>query len=237
MVAWPVLRPPPPGPTVSSWSSRRARTSTAQCCPTARAPRSSRSPTAPAARWPPPTSELGDGPVVVLSGDVPLVTAGALRALVRAHREAGAAATMVTTILDDPSGYGRVVRARRRHASSASSRPRPPATRRRRSSRSARSTPASTASTPPRCARRSPRVGTDNAQGERYLPEVLPLLRADGLTVAAHVVDDPALVLGINDRVRARRGRAPGPRPHPRRPHARRRHDRRPAPVDASTRR
>jgi bifunctional UDP-N-acetylglucosamine pyrophosphorylase/glucosamine-1-phosphate N-acetyltransferase len=46
-----------------------------------------------------------------------------------------------------------------------------------------------------------PRVGTDNAQGERYLPEVLTLLRGQGATVAAHVVDDRALVLGINDRV------------------------------------
>jgi bifunctional UDP-N-acetylglucosamine pyrophosphorylase/glucosamine-1-phosphate N-acetyltransferase len=46
-----------------------------------------------------------------------------------------------------------------------------------------------------------PRVGTDNAQGEKYLPDVLALLREQGAIVAAHVVDDPALVLGINDRV------------------------------------
>ena len=46
-----------------------------------------------------------------------------------------------------------------------------------------------------------PRVGTDNAQGERYLPDVLPILRADGERVGAFVADDPNLVLGVNDQV------------------------------------
>ena len=40
-----------------------------------------------------------------------------------------------------------------------------------------------------------PRLSTDNAQGELYLPQVLDLLRADGATVAAHVVEDERLVL------------------------------------------
>ncbi len=57
-----------------------------------------------------PDLDGGGGPVVVLSGDVPLVTPGAIRALVDAHEATGAAATLVTTMLDDPSGYGRVVR-------------------------------------------------------------------------------------------------------------------------------
>src|SRR5437660_7354129 len=49
-------------------------------------------------------------PLVVLSGDVPLVSAEAIRELAEAHERAGAAATMVTTVLADPTGYGRVVR-------------------------------------------------------------------------------------------------------------------------------
>src|SRR3954469_24463616 len=52
----------------------------------------------------------GDGPVLVVNGDAPLVTPHALRALVDAHRATGAAATLVTMVLEDPSGYGRVVR-------------------------------------------------------------------------------------------------------------------------------
>jgi bifunctional UDP-N-acetylglucosamine pyrophosphorylase/glucosamine-1-phosphate N-acetyltransferase len=151
-------------------------------------------------------------PVVVLSGDVPLVTAPAIRALVDAHLAADAAATMATTLLDDPSGYGRVVRA-------------PDGTVERVVETKAAGANAAGDATEDELAIREvntgifcfdgaalldalPRVGTDNAQGERYLPEVLPILRADGRTVAAHVVDDPGLVLGVNDRAHLAQVRA-----------------------------
>jgi bifunctional UDP-N-acetylglucosamine pyrophosphorylase/glucosamine-1-phosphate N-acetyltransferase len=147
-------------------------------------------------------SEVAPGlPVVVLSGDVPLVSAQAIQELVDAHAASGAAATMATTILDDASGYGRVVR--------------DPAT-----GHVVRvvETKAPGDATPEELQIREintgifcfdhaaltealPRVGTDNAQGEKYLPDVLTLLRDQGDVVAAHVVDDHALVLGINDRV------------------------------------
>lgn len=48
--------------------------------------------------------------VLVLCGDGPLIRAETLRALVRRHREVGAAATLATAILPDPAGYGRIVR-------------------------------------------------------------------------------------------------------------------------------
>ena len=51
-----------------------------------------------------------DATVVVLVGDVPLVDAETLTGLVKAHEESGAAATMLTAELEDPTGYGRVVR-------------------------------------------------------------------------------------------------------------------------------
>src|SRR3954451_18092775 len=51
-----------------------------------------------------------DETVLVLYGDVPLITGEAISALTRAHEESGAAATMATMELEDPSGYGRVVR-------------------------------------------------------------------------------------------------------------------------------
>jgi bifunctional UDP-N-acetylglucosamine pyrophosphorylase / glucosamine-1-phosphate N-acetyltransferase len=53
-----------------------------------------------------------DGDVVVLPGDTPLVRPPTLAALVRHHREAGAAATLLTALVDDPTGYDRVVRGR-----------------------------------------------------------------------------------------------------------------------------
>ena len=48
--------------------------------------------------------------VLVVPGDTPLVTAEALGELVDAHRQGGRAATLLTPVLDDPTGYGRVVR-------------------------------------------------------------------------------------------------------------------------------
>nr|WP_221242828.1 bifunctional UDP-N-acetylglucosamine diphosphorylase/glucosamine-1-phosphate N-acetyltransferase GlmU [Conexibacter arvalis] len=138
-------------------------------------------------------------PVVVLNGDVPLVTGETLRELVAAHERAGAAATMLTTVLPDPSGYGRVVRG----ADGAVER--------------VVETKKPGDATPQELEIREinggvyafaggdlldalGEVGCDNAQGELYLPDVLPILRARGRTVAAHLVDDPAIALGVNDR-------------------------------------
>ena len=49
--------------------------------------------------------------MLVLSGDVPLVSAAMIEAMLAAHAESGAAATLVTAVLEDPGSYGRVVRA------------------------------------------------------------------------------------------------------------------------------
>jgi bifunctional UDP-N-acetylglucosamine pyrophosphorylase / glucosamine-1-phosphate N-acetyltransferase len=139
-------------------------------------------------------------PVVVLSGDVPLVTAEAVRALVEAHREGGAAATMVTTVLEDPSGYGRVVRdsdgavakvVETKEAGDASE-----------AELAIREVNAGIyAFDGAALLAVLPLLTADNAQGELYLPQTLDLLRGAGSSVAAHAVDDPRLVLGVNDRV------------------------------------
>ncbi len=52
------------------------------------------------------------GDVLVLSGDVPLLTEATVRSLIDYHRSAPAAATLLTAILDDPTGYGRILRQR-----------------------------------------------------------------------------------------------------------------------------
>src|SRR5439155_18275839 len=51
-------------------------------------------------------------------------------------------------------------------------------------------------------------LDADNAQGELYLPDVLPRLKAAGHAIAAHVVADPTVALGINDRVQLAQVRA-----------------------------
>ncbi|HEV2918276.1 MAG TPA: NTP transferase domain-containing protein, partial [Actinomycetota bacterium] len=52
----------------------------------------------------------GDGDVMVLSGDTPLLSTALLEGLLDAHRTARAAATLLTCTLDDPTGYGRILR-------------------------------------------------------------------------------------------------------------------------------
>src|SRR5690349_8937687 len=51
-----------------------------------------------------------DGDVVVLCGDVPLLRTETIRELVRLHRRVGAKATVLSALVEDPSGYGRIVR-------------------------------------------------------------------------------------------------------------------------------
>src|SRR4051812_34963174 len=139
-------------------------------------------------------------PVVVLSGDVPLISAGAIEELVEAHLHANAAATMATTILDDPAGYGRVVRDAVGHVERVVETKAP-------GDATAEQLRIQEINTGIYCfdhaalAGGLPQVGTDNAQGEKYLPDVLTLLRDQGSIVAAHVVADSALTFGINDRV------------------------------------
>ncbi len=139
-------------------------------------------------------------PVVVLSGDVPLVSAEAIAGLVRAHESGGAAATMATTVLDDPRGYGRVVRdAHGAVAKVVETKAQGDA--------SAAELEIDEVNTGIYAFDRAPllaalpRLSAENAQGELYLPQVLDLLRADGASIAAHAVEDPRLVLGVNDGV------------------------------------
>jgi bifunctional UDP-N-acetylglucosamine pyrophosphorylase/glucosamine-1-phosphate N-acetyltransferase len=54
--------------------------------------------------------ECGDGTILVLPGDMPLISAETLERFVEHHRSTGAAATMLTAIVERPQGYGRVLR-------------------------------------------------------------------------------------------------------------------------------
>jgi len=146
------------------------------------------------------TSLEPDTPVVVLSADVPLVSAEAIRKLTAAHTQSGAAAMMVTTVLDDPTGYGRVVRGADGTVERVVE-----------TKKEGDASPGELeirevntgifAFTAGALAQALPRLSAENAQGELYLPQVLDILRADGQAVAAHTVEDQNLVLGVNDRV------------------------------------
>jgi bifunctional UDP-N-acetylglucosamine pyrophosphorylase/glucosamine-1-phosphate N-acetyltransferase len=139
-------------------------------------------------------------PVVVLSGDVPLVSAEAIVELLAAHEAGDAAATMASTVLDDPSGYGRVVRDAHGAVAKVVETKAP-------GDASAAELEIREVNTGIYAFDGAALLGVlgrltaENAQREYYLPQALDLLRADGARIAAHVVDDPALVLGVNDRV------------------------------------
>jgi bifunctional UDP-N-acetylglucosamine pyrophosphorylase/glucosamine-1-phosphate N-acetyltransferase len=147
-----------------------------------------------------------EGAVIVLSGDVPLIGADAVRGLAAAHAQSGAPATMVTSVLADPSGYGRVVR------DSAGAVLRVVETKKDGDASAEElqinEVNAGIYAFEAEALRGAlPRLSADNAQGELYLPQVLDLLRADGGSVAAHQLDDPTLMLGVNDRVALARAR------------------------------
>ena len=134
--------------------------------------------------------EIADGDtVVVVVGDVPLVDAETLTGLVEAHEESGAAATMLTAELEDPTGYGRVVRdAEGQVERVVETKAAGDATRgRARDPRGQHR--ASSPSTAARCSTRSQQLESGNAQGELYLPDVLPRMREAGREIGAHVAD------------------------------------------------
>ncbi|MGI9098932.1 MAG: bifunctional UDP-N-acetylglucosamine diphosphorylase/glucosamine-1-phosphate N-acetyltransferase GlmU [Solirubrobacteraceae bacterium] len=138
--------------------------------------------------------------VVVLPGDAPLVTAEAIAALVESHTWQGAAATMATMLLDDPAGYGRVVRGADGGVERVVETKAPgDATAEELEINEVNSS--IFAFDGDALLETLDGLRPDNAQGELYLPDVLPALRATGKTVAAHVLDDPSLALGVNDRV------------------------------------
>jgi bifunctional UDP-N-acetylglucosamine pyrophosphorylase/glucosamine-1-phosphate N-acetyltransferase len=148
-----------------------------------------------------------DAPVVVIAGDVPLLSAETIRRLLDVHADSRAAATMATAILDDPSGYGRVVRdadgALERVVETKAD---GDATDAERAIREVNTGVFVFAAGALRAA--LPRLGTDNAQGERYLPQVLDALMAERRPVLAHVIDDHRQLLGVNDRVQLAQVRA-----------------------------
>jgi bifunctional UDP-N-acetylglucosamine pyrophosphorylase/glucosamine-1-phosphate N-acetyltransferase len=142
----------------------------------------------------------GDAPVIVVYGDVPLIRAETLVGLAAVHERQGAAATMLTATLDDPTGYGRVVRAPDGTVERVVETKTPgDATELELHIREINT--GIFAFDGPAVVAALREISPDNAQGEHYLPDVLPVLRAHERTVLAHELTDPIEVEGINDRV------------------------------------
>ena len=135
------------------------------------------------------------GTILVLPGDQPLMSEAMLRALVERHEATGAAATLLTAVLDDVTGYGRVIREGGRPVAIVEHRDATPAQRE-----------IHEIGTSVYCfdARRLwsalDRVTPQNQQGEYYLTDVIALLAKDGAMTDALAAPDPEECFGINDR-------------------------------------
>ena len=124
------------------------------------------------------------GTVVLLSGDVPLLTAPS-RCRAWSRRTRGrAAATVLTAVVERPYGYGRIVRSQGRITRIVEERDASPAQR----ADPARSIPASTPSRSSRSSTRSRRSARDNAQGEYYLPDLIAIYRRRRRVVATYTI-------------------------------------------------
>jgi bifunctional UDP-N-acetylglucosamine pyrophosphorylase/glucosamine-1-phosphate N-acetyltransferase len=144
----------------------------------------------------PPTADLEDGDLIVLPADMPLVRPATLAALLRVHRERDAGATLLTAKIDDPTGYGRVVRnkngdvARIVEESDASDEERA----------------ITEINTSIYCFRHSVlapalrRLSPNNSKGEYYLTDTIEVLAGAGYPVISMVVSDTTEAAGVNDR-------------------------------------
>ncbi len=136
------------------------------------------------------------GDVLILCGDVPLITPATLDMFLAAHREGKACVSVLTVELDDPTGYGRILRSASgdlagivEHRDAHSEQ------------RAVREI-----NTGIYCCRAPflfealEKVKTDNDQGEYYLPDIVTIAGASGMKVQAVLTHDFAEVAGINDR-------------------------------------
>jgi bifunctional UDP-N-acetylglucosamine pyrophosphorylase / glucosamine-1-phosphate N-acetyltransferase len=144
-----------------------------------------------------PLLEAEEGVTLVVCGDTPLISEETMSRMIGLHRESGAAATILTAELDEPQGYGRVLR---------------------NSSGQVTAIVEQKDCTPEQAAIREINTGTycfdnkklfaalgrvtnHNAQNEYYLTDVIRILQEDGETVLAHCTKDLSEAIGVNDRV------------------------------------
>lgn len=141
--------------------------------------------------------EQETGTTLVICGDTPLITAETMEALLQHHEEMGAKATVLTAHIEDPTGYGRIVRndkgyvekiVEHKDASDAE--------------RKIREINTGTYCFNNQALFESlKKVSNENVQGEYYLPDVIEILKKEGSIVSAYQTDRFEETLGVNDRI------------------------------------
>lgn len=138
-----------------------------------------------------------DGETLILFGDTPLITGGTLKKLAETHRSAGNAITVLSSTVDDPAGYGRIIRDK--NGSFVKSVEHKDATEEERKCREINSGMYVFNSKELYYA--LDEIKNDNAQGEYYLPDTLMIIKNKGLKVDAMITGDSSEIEGVNSRV------------------------------------
>jgi UDP-N-acetylglucosamine pyrophosphorylase len=141
-----------------------------------------------------PFLDMKKGNLMILSGDVPLLRSSTLKQLIQIHANASAAATIITAQVEDPSGYGRVLRNRR--------------DRLKKIVEHQDCTPSQLKINEinagiylfdaPILFRALANIGNENAQGEYYLPAALDHFLLWGEKIALQIIEDPLEISGVN---------------------------------------
>lgn len=137
------------------------------------------------------------GTTFVICGDTPLIKAETMEALIKQHEEQGAKASILTAYLEDPTGYGRIIRNEQGFVEKIVEHK--DATEEERK--------VTEINTGTYCFDNQAlfatlkKVSNDNVQGEYYLPDVIEILKSEGEIVTAYQTDDFEETLGVNDRI------------------------------------
>src|SRR5690349_715783 len=141
------------------------------------------------------------GTVLVAYGDTPLLTGASLRWFVAEHEASQGAVSILSGIVDDPFGYGRVLRNDEGDVEAiVEEKDATPAQREVREINSG-----ILAFDAEFLLDALPRIGNDNAKGEYYLTDAIGIAREDGLAVGAYPIEDVQQTEGVNDRVQLAR--------------------------------
>jgi bifunctional UDP-N-acetylglucosamine pyrophosphorylase/glucosamine-1-phosphate N-acetyltransferase len=142
-----------------------------------------------------PALASASGTLVLLYGDAPLLSGHTLKTLVNHHISSSAAATVLTAVIDDPAGYGRIIRSGQQIARIVEDKDATPAQREIREINSG-----IYAFRLEGLFDAVRRIGTENIQREYYLPDLVDIFLRQGMGVETITVTDPDEIRGINSR-------------------------------------
>lgn len=140
--------------------------------------------------------DLEEGDLLVLPGDAPLIRAATLRRLVKERREQNVAVAILSAVVSDPTGYGRIVRGKNGRVTAIVEQ----------ADASELERQIDEVNTSIYCFDQTllapglRRISPTNAQGEYYLTDVIGVLGEAGYAIGSFIVEDATEIAGVNDR-------------------------------------